>query len=805
MHDWELDLWLAALFHDAGKVSQRFGGEYRQKHAAMSQDFVRSLEGYLGAERARRVARLAGAHHDTPTDRLQKLLHVADKLAALERQSEPRAQLNSDEASLVSVASRVEFRHKKGAERYHPLTPLGVELEGLFPGDASRVRAGQYRSLWDAFVQEVNALPPFRPADLHTLLSLIRKYWAFVPSATPWEREAERTVPDVSLYDHTKVVTAIAACLGKMDEKSLPDARIERLIDLLRQFAESGMLKQLKEFEEKHPPLARFVRFDIGGIQSFIFRVARPEADTSGVARRLRGRSFTVAVLAQAIADWLVRRFEVTPANVLFCGGGTLDLLLPATEGAVETLQQAHHVIDEYLWEMSEGLLSLHRASVALRAHDFGHFGNVYTCAAERLAEAKSRRSYWLVQREPERFFAPEQQVYHLCPSCTIVPVEGEGLCEHCQRQQHIGAKLPRTHSLAFVWDDAYRLQDVESLSFPPMGLQVLLLSAEERLRLLQNPPPAECVLVCLNDAEGFLSPRGEADIGFRFQFVANSVPTRGGDLVRFEPMARLGEGAERLGVLKMDVDYLGAVFGMGLDRPTISRLATLSSAFEAFFGGWLNVLCRQVSEEWAQSLREPPEVDPGSGVFYTLYAGGDDLFVIGPWEATIHLAQAVRRDFRRFVGENPNLTLSGGLVCVKPRFPVPRFAELAEDALSKAKRGKGVDPLQRGDHLCLFDTVVSWEEAEELVAFAEDLYEAVQQKQVARGFIYFLLSLHEQFFRDADQPDLRWIPRFHYQLARRVSPEAAAQLRLLERIPRAMPYMRVPVSIVSLKMREEG
>jgi len=29
-------------------------------------------------------------------------------------------------------------------------------------------------------------------------------------------------------------------------------------------------------------------------------------------------------------------------------------------------------------------------------------------------------------------------------------------------------------------------------------------------------------------------------------------------------------------------------------------------------------------------------------------------------------------------------------------------------------------------------------------------------------------------------------------------------QLRLLERIPRAMPNIRIPVSIVSLKMRED-
>lgn len=804
MQDWELDLWLAALFHDAGKVSQRFGGEYRQKHAAMSEDFIRSLAGYLGTERAQRVARLAGAHHDTPTDRLQRLLHVADKLAAMERQGERRPQLNSDEAALVSVASRVEFRGARGAERYYPLALLSNDLQALFPADSPRVREGGYRSLWEAFVQELQALPPFRLADLHTLLAILRKYWALVPSATPWEWEDTRTVPDVSLYDHTKVVTAIAACLGKLEEGSLPDARLTRLIQLIRQIPAEEKHAALAQFEKGYPPLARFVRFDIGGIQNFLFRVARPEADTDGVARRLRGRSFAIAVLAQVVADSIVRRCELPPTNVLFCGGGTLDLLLPATDSALQIAREVHHTVDQYLLEMSGGLLSLQGAIVDLWAHDFAEFGEVYARAASDLTAAKHQRSLWLARREPDGFFAPSQQVYRLCPACTIVPTNEEGLCAYCQAQETVGRKLPRTHTLAFVWDEGYRPSH-EALPFKGLGVWVELLSAEERVQFLQNPPSADCVLVSLNDIEGFLSPRGEAEVGFRFQFVANRVPTRAGNALSFDDIAALGEGASRLGVLKMDVDYLGAVFSMGFDRPTISRLATLSSAFEAFFGGWLNTLCQQVSVQWSESLSQPPQADLTAGVFYTLYAGGDDLFVIGPWEATIALAQAVRRDFRRFVGDNPNLTLSGGLVCVKPKFPVPRFAELVEEALSSAKRGREDDPLRRGDQLCLFGTVVSWQEVDELVAFARDLFEAIQKRQMARGFLYFLLRLHEQFFREAGKADLRWIPQFYYQLARRVEPEVVAQLQLSQRTARAMPYMRVPVSIVSLRMREEG
>jgi len=803
MTDAEMDLCLAALLHDAGKVSQRFGGDYRQKHAAMSEDFVRSLADYLGEERARRVATLAGAHHDTPINRQQKLLHVADKLAAMERQSELRERLNSDEAALVSVASRVEFRAERKEDCYHPLKPLDEELSALFPSSDSRVQAGAYQQLWQDFVQEVRALPPFHPMHLHTLLSLIRKYWTFVPSATPWESGPIRTVPDVSLYDHTKVVTAIAACLMKLDAQSLPDERLDRLISLLRQFAQEGVLDVVEQAERGRAPLARFVRIDIGGIQSFIFRIARPEADTGGVARRLRGRSFFVAMLAHALAEQLVRVCDVTPANILFCGGGTIDLLLPATQEAANVAQQTLQSVRRYLLDISGGLLSLQAAVIDLWAHDFGNFGDVYIRVAERLTEEKTRRSWSLIQEMGERLFISEQAMPHLCPSCQILPSPQGSLCPECQMHQRIGAKLPGTHSLAFVWDLA-QAHDT-ALTFPPLNMQVRLLNAQERQQLLQRPHAGDVLIVRLNNPDEFISPGAEdAAIGFRFQFVANRVPTYQRDLIPFEPMAELGEGAARLGVLKMDVDYLGAVFGMGVDPPTISRLATLSSAFEAFLGGWLNHLCLQVSEQWAQSLPSQPKVDAHSGVFYTLYAGGDDVFVIGPWEATIRLAQAVRADFCRFVVDNPNLTLSGAVVCVKPKFPVPRFADLAEEDLARAKRGTGTDPLQRGDHVCLFDTVVSWQQAQEIVQFAQDLYLAVEQKQVSKGFVYFLLRLHEEFFHDPQQPNLQWIPRFHYQLARRVPPEVVQKLRLLERIPRAMPYIRIPVSIVSLKMRED-
>jgi CRISPR-associated protein Csm1 len=808
----ECTLWLAALFHDAGKVSQRIGGEYRQKHAAMSDNFVRSLRDYLGEDRAQAVSDLAGAHHTTPMNRSQRLLHVADKLAALERTTEQRTKLNSDEAALVSVASRIQFRSERSGEYYQRLVPLDLTEDALFPTSNERVEKGQYEGLWDAFVDEMRQLPSFRPADFITLLALLRRYGANVPSATPWESDEEhRTVPDVSLYDHTKVVTAIAACLGKLDESTLPDERLSGLIARLRQFMRADFVERLQQAEEGKPPLALFVRGDVGGIQKFIFCVARPEADTDGVAKRLRGRSFFVALLTQIIAEWIVRQCELPPTNVLYCGGGAFDLLLPATEEARKVLRQAERTVGDYLLKETGGELSLQLAQVELRAHNFVDFRAVYRQAVAQLAEARQRKGLAFFSLE---FFAPAHVPLHLCASCGVVEVKVPDpmVCDVCKLHHDIGRKLPDTDSLAFIYQppDSLSLpKDAVSVSLSPFGVTAALLSENERNALLRQKEISKVVLTRLNRPDRFIFPRDDRNIGFRFQFLANEVPTHNGETLDFDAMAELSTGAARLGVLKMDVDYLGLVFGLGLEPPSISRMATLSSALEMFFGGWLNLLCQKVSHDWRQE-REAEEGKPlpvDGGVFYTLYAGGDDVFVIGPWDATLRLAEAINADFHRFVGNNPNLSLSAGVVCVKPKFPVPRFAELAERALKRAKEGREATNealLRRGDRITLFDTAVSWERAKKLLRLADELEKKVRSNDVSKSFVYFLLRLHEGYFADPDQPSVLWVPRFHYQLARRVPQKVMDELQLLELIPRLMRDIRVTVSTVSLKMRKE-
>lgn len=46
-----------------------------------------------------------------------------------------------------------------------------------------------------------------------------------------------------------------------------------------------------------------------------------------------------------------------------------------------------------------------------------------------------------------------------------------------------------------------------------------------------------------------------------------------------------------------MDVDNLGNIFSKGLNKISISRIATLSRMLDLFFSGYLNIITKEKSE----------------------------------------------------------------------------------------------------------------------------------------------------------------------------------------------------------------
>ena len=80
---------------------------------------------------------------------------------------------------------------------------------------------------------------------------------------------------------------------------------------------------------------------------------------------------------------------------------------------------------------------------------------------------------------------------------------------------------------------------------------------------------------------------------------------------------------------VKGDIDNLGYVLGEGLKNATFATMAGLSRQINNFFAVWLPWLC--LSDKRAKNI-------------YTVFAGGDDFYLIGPWLDMVNIVLLLRQ-----------------------------------------------------------------------------------------------------------------------------------------------------------------
>ncbi|HYF96292.1 MAG TPA: hypothetical protein VD969_29125 [Symbiobacteriaceae bacterium] len=164
------------------------------------------------------------------------------------------------------------------------------------------------------------------------------------------------------------------------------------------------------------------------------------------------------------------------------------------------------------------------------------------------------------------------------------------------------------------------------------------------------------------------------------------------------------------------------------------------------------------------------------------VYAGGDDLFVVGAWDQTLELAFDLHSAFDRFTGGR--LTISAGLVADDYHVPIHRLAEAAGEAEEAAKEHKRPDEEKDRNSIApLFPgkpvphhpsgrvraVAFKWDDARAMLTnFLEPALGPLGRgnrpgTRVPRGLIYGLLGLTELW----EEQGMLYLPRLAYMLAR--------------------------------------
>jgi hypothetical protein len=120
----------------------------------------------------------------------------------------------------------------------------------------------------------------------------------------------------------------------------------------------------------------------------------------------------------------------------------------------------------------------------------------------------------------------------------------------------------------------------------------------------------------------------------------------------------------------------------------------------------------------------------------YTVFSGGDDLLIVGPWQSIIKLALKIQKDFTAFCGKNSEVTISAGITVFSHKTPVFFAVREAEQALESAKEN-GNQNQEGRNQLCLFGREMKWSRAHNVLAWGDKVANWNSNRKLTSGDIY--------------------------------------------------------------------
>jgi CRISPR-associated protein Csm1 len=733
---------LGALLHDIGKFVQRVQiNPTSQNHSHWGDEWFQNnlaekLTSVFGENEKQIIRSAISNHHEH-----EKYISLADAISAgMDRVAIKAINLDDEEKGdpftdrLISIFSQVSISEKPKSEKYNKFVQLGKDrLNEIFPIDEKKCSLKEYSELLESFEKEIKAsdFDSLTPEKLIELIYfLLWKYCWCIPSAT------YKIEPDVPLFDHLKTTAAIAGCLYAYREEN-PGETLS--------------------IESKALCL---IGGDISGIQSYIFDVLTQQGK---VAKRLRARSLFVQLVSEVASHKILHAFHLPLCNLILSAGGNFYILAPNLEDVPKVVGNLQKEFDEWTLKEINAELSVSLAIERLSGKGLADFSKALEGLKTELSYRKhqphksalSDKGKWTVQE----FIRPEvvEGDEKACQGCHKFPIKepaqvGDSLCERCSNDSRIGQLLPKTKYLAFFNDNLH-------------GFEVLNYSFElwDDVILSKVTKDRPYLILALNNPEIKLPVLG-------FKYFANHIPITSdipsdkveeGEPVTFNDIADSSKGDKLIGYVKADVDNMGLILRDGFKdtKLSISRFATFSRLLETFFAGYLQVKMKSDFKE-----------------LYTIFSGGDDFFVLGPWDKSIEFANIIRKDLSLFCANNPDLTFSAGIFLTKPHEPISYCAEVVEEKLRNSKRKEGKDKIT------LFDQTVDWDELEKILTEAKKIIKWLKEEIpiVSRGFIHKLRKYGEmaQESRICEAPAevktefLKFIPLLVYDIKRNLTRE---------------------------------
>jgi CRISPR-associated protein Csm1 len=615
---------------------------------------------------------------------------------------------------LKSIFEKVLINEKTTDKGYtYPVKPLSLGND-IFPSE-KRATQNDFKYNREELQNDISNLPNSNfQVFSETLYFVLKKYLSCLP--------VSKDLDYVNLFEYLKVRAAIAQSLYDIDEAEKNGEDVNKTMPLL------------------------LVCADISGIQDFIYNITSKKASKS-----LKGRSFYLQLLMESITREIIEKTGATIGHILYSSGGKMYMILPNTEATKTTLATIEKKIIEQIYEDHKM-----RLYVLMDFVEFGFnknndvivngeikedLGKLWNGLTENTAKKKNQKFKDILVRDFNQFFNPNDEDGFDSSDGTITTCDVTG-----DRIEKRGNELEEetgiyvTPMVKRQWELGGRLQDLQyfvthigtksisenakKYSENPLGLGfhhyvketrdfINEISKNKHLYSINNT-----LLKRVNGVDLFLDSHEvkgiNAAYGFTFYGGNNQaihkneyghpITRKGRPFIKdFEELADHDDetkhtGFHRLGILRMDVDGLGGIFANGLkSTQSLAAYSTLSAQLDLFFSGYLN------------TIRDKSKYEANVNI---LYSGGDDLFVIGKWDLVVDFAEEIRNEFRRFVCGREDISISGGISLVTPKFPIAKAADMAgiEEKKAKGYKKNKTNAEEDKNALAFFGMDLSWD-----------------------------------------------------------------------------------------------
>ena len=534
-------------------------------------------------------------------------------------------------------------------------------------------------------------------------LTVLEKFGTFVSVASIPSPDSVDSVDhsQTPVYDLFKTAAAIDDCLktGESDEKFL------------------------------------LVGCDFSGIQDTVYTIT-----SKGALKTLRARSFMLELLTEHIIHEILTTVNAGRHAIIYSGGGGFGLLLPNNAKTICTINKYRIKLNDWAVEEFSARFFIAIDVLSLSAQQLKEdFQKLRQQQADNLDRLKRTK---FVDQLPKLFelSMPEQ-----------VTVRTE--CQITRRDDLDAKKMFDLHTGTRMDDDSVKDPEdnkwtwVSESCFHQFNLGDRLINANVVNRYAVPVNRAEkknygTLILPGTNGNAFYKVNKEHDTATEFYWRINSWD--GGrvfqysnyvrkheelssyarqkemeslneelkkgehrnpqpeDTATFQGLASSSCGADMIGALRMDVDGMGNVFSV-IDNPI--ELSVKSRMLNLFFKVYLHEICKAQSTsgvEVTDIVRKDYKIEnaygmPGRNVS-VIYAGGDDLFIVGAWDETSELAFDIQRCFAHFTGGIFDIAkqtvmggcgISGGLTLHQPKFPLYQMARISGEAESVAKHDR--------------------------------------------------------------------------------------------------------------------